>query len=132
MVTQSKAERLAAITAARTPEQRQAIMAKARAAQQEHRASAKLELMGESDFEAVDRDRWFRLAYDRRLRLPEWSARVTLRQMESWLHRLGIEGKSYYDWSGYTALAAWPKANPTWPLRAFVGLLLEAKDEVAL
>ena len=59
-------------------------------------------------------------------RLPEWSVRPTIQLMKEWMKRLGIREVIYME-SMNTSLKTWIRLNPTWPLRAFVGVLLEYK-----
>lgn len=68
---------------------------------------------------------WEQLAHARRVRLPAWGSAPTRASMLRWLHRLGISLSDYRAWVGFKEIEAWPRANPTWPLRAWVGLLLE-------
>jgi len=45
--------------------------------------------------------------------------------MEKWLRKLGISTSAYYAWSGTTALRQFAALNPSWPLAAWLGLLME-------
>ena len=45
--------------------------------------------------------------------------------MRTWLRRLGITVVSYIEWYGGGRLGDFAKRNPDWPLRAWVGLMLE-------
>ena len=80
-------------------------------------------MMLRSDF--LDADVWAELAKARKLRLPLWRQRCSRGQMGKWLKRLGISMTTYQEWSGEKTLAEFPSRNPDWPLRAWVGLLLE-------
>ena len=88
------------------------------------------ELLGRADF--ADASHWERLAPARGVRLPQWATRNTSGKTVRWLRKLGWTVPQFYDWYGGDAkdqrLGCFAKANPTWPLRAFVGLLLEAEQ----
>jgi hypothetical protein len=45
--------------------------------------------------------------------------------MTHWLHKLGISREQFYEWCGMHRPIEWHEKNPSWSLRAFVGLLLE-------
>jgi hypothetical protein len=49
--------------------------------------------------------------------------------MEVWLRRLGIRRHTYLRVTGERTLSDFGRANPDWPLRAWVGLLLEVLEE---
>ena len=80
-------------------------------------------LRGRDDF--ADAPRWEELASARRVRLPAWSLTCTPARMEKWLRKLGISTSAYYAWSGTTALRQFAALNPSWPLAAWLGLLME-------
>ena len=80
-----------------------------------------------TDFQ--DAPRWEELARAAGIRLPRWAAPCTPTAMERWLRRLSIPITRYYEWSGTTALRQFRAHNPDWPLAAWVGLLLEKKEE---
>ena len=77
-----------------------------------------------------DSDHWLELAqwhltsYD----LPKWSEECSQDRMELWLARFDLDEKDYLKLTN-TTLAEFRKLNPDWPLRAFVGLLLELYDD---
>jgi len=51
--------------------------------------------------------------------------------MKRYLSRLKIPTKLYLNWAAETDLSQFSQRNPNWPLRAWVGLLLETDwDEV--
>lgn len=79
-----------------------------------------------SDFK--DDDTWHDLAIKHKVRLPHWGTPLTTGVIENWLHKLNIPLKAYYDWFGDKTMRAFIDMNPTWPARAFAGLLLEAHD----
>ena len=78
----------------------------------------------------TDSEHWLELAqrhltsYD----LPKWSEECSTDKMELWLARFDLDEKDYLKLTN-TTLAEFRKLNPDWPLRAFVGLLLEVCDE---
>ena len=77
-----------------------------------------------------DSEHWLELAqrhltsYD----LPRWHEECSTDKMELWLARFDLDEKDYLKLTN-TTLAEFRKLNPDWPLRAFVGLLLELCDE---
>jgi hypothetical protein len=74
-----------------------------------------------SDFK--DSDTWDLLAANQtHYRLPEWDVPCTIAKMKEWEKRLDI---SDYQEVTQTSRKDWMELNPTWPLRAYVGLLLE-------
>ena len=78
----------------------------------------------------TDADHWLELAqrhltsYD----LPRWSEECQLPKMQLWLDRVGMTENDYLKLTN-TTLNKFMSLNPTWPLRAFVGFLLEVHDE---
>lgn len=96
--------------------------AKGRAALQERRATAAATLR--RDF--ADAAYWAELARTRGLRLPQWHRPVTTGGMRRWLRKLGLSVEEYYRFSGERTLKDFARANPTWPLRAWVGVLLDS------
>lgn len=60
--------------------------------------------------------------------LPGWDIPATPKLMERWLGRLGVTGVDYLAWAGEKTLSDFAKNNPRWPLRAWVGIVLEAID----
>jgi hypothetical protein len=77
----------------------------------------------------ADDGAWMELARPRGLRLPIWTSRITTGGMRNWLRRLGISVARYTDWYGGGNLGDFAKRNPDWPLRAWVGLMLEMADD---
>jgi hypothetical protein len=74
-----------------------------------------------SDFK--DSDTWDLLADNQtHYRLPEWDVPCTVSKMKEWEKRLDI---SDYQEVTQTSRGDFIKLNPDWPLRAYVGLLLE-------
>ena len=77
----------------------------------------------------VDDEHWRGLARERFLRLPRWGIPPTPSRMRVWLRRLHIPLTEYLKVTGYSTLEDFSNFNPDWPLRAFVGLLLEYAAE---
>jgi hypothetical protein len=67
---------------------------------------------------------WQKLASAKGLRLPPRDTPCTTAGMERWMHRLGWTGKRFREYCDMS-LSEWIERNPHWPLRAFIGLLLE-------
>jgi hypothetical protein len=80
-----------------------------------------------SDF--LDGSYWAELASVRGLRLPRWAQRYSRGQAAKWLRRVGISTKAYLEASGEASLSDFGCNNPDWPLRAWVGLLLEIAED---
>ncbi len=78
--------------------------------------------MGDRDF--GDARYWEELA-EKRLpshNLPKWSVPCSPQDMRLWAYRLGLTD---YEKAAMTSMEDFIELNPAWPLRAFVGLLLE-------
>lgn len=75
-----------------------------------------------SDFK--DSDEWERLCEKTRYVLPAWDVSATVENIRVWLNRLDVKESDYRE-AMQTSIADMLKLNPAWPLRAFVGLLLE-------
>ena len=78
----------------------------------------------------TDSGRWLELA-DNHLSsytLPDWQEPCTTERMTWWLERLDMTEKDYVKLTN-TDLEGFRRLNPDWPLRAFVGLILEHYDE---
>jgi len=71
-----------------------------------------------------DSDAWQQLArkHLKHRRLPNWNYACTVEAMALWCDRLDIDYESITN----TPHAEFVTMSPHWPLRAFVGLLLEA------
>ena len=76
--------------------------------------------------EFKDSAEWDKMLAKTRYRMPGWEVMPTIQSMELWLDRLDINKRVYVDQT-QTSLKDWVILNPGWPLRAFVGLLLEFK-----
>lgn len=72
----------------------------------------------------ADSSYWDALAkkYLKSYTLPKWDKPMTEEGMRRWKDRLNISERLYSDYQDFDEL------NPDWPLRAFVGLLMETKD----
>ena len=84
--------------------------------------------MLKTDF--TDSASWMELA-DKHLAsydLPRWHEVCSTEKMVQWLDRLDWTEKDFKKWTN-TTLDDFMLLNPTWPLRAFVGLILEHYDE---
>lgn len=68
---------------------------------------------------------WVEMATQRSIQLPQHATPCTTGGMEKWLRRFGLTLEWFQGYTGMTRLSEWPKRNPTWNLRGFVGLLLE-------
>lgn len=75
------------------------------------------------DFE--DDETWTDLAKRFYVRLPIWKTPPTDEVMRKWLRRFRVTERGYLDATGYKELKDFSRLNPDWPLRAWVGLLLE-------
>ena len=76
--------------------------------------------------EFKDSDEWEKMIESTKYVLPGWEVLPTILLMELWLERLNISKRLYIDHM-QTNLKDWIKLNPEWPLRSWVGLLLEYK-----
>lgn len=76
----------------------------------------------------LDSGSWDELAATKGLRLPQWHLGPTPGNMEKWLRKLGVSVAQYCAWSGDKGLSDFAKLNPDWPLRAWIGLMLEQMD----
>ncbi len=73
----------------------------------------------------ADDAHWQELAKRQGLRLPQHGTPLSPGGMERWLRKLGFTGSKYADFSGNQSLRSFITANPSWNLRAFVGMMLE-------
>ena len=80
-------------------------------------------IIGREDF--TDAEFWGDLAKKLYVHLPIWSIEVTTEKMKKWLRKFRVKEKEYLEATGYDTLEDFQRLNPTWPLRAWVGLLLE-------
>lgn len=105
----------------------------------ERRENAPPKLSGKSAYRAsrapkiwTDADHWDRLAAVclPRHNLPRWDVPCSPEAMERWIDRLDLTEKEYSQATN-TSLADFCALNPTWPLRAWLGTVLEMKHESA-
>jgi len=73
----------------------------------------------------LDDGYWQELAKDWKVRLPTWTLPPEPRTMRRWLRRLRVREREYLDACGFDKLDEFIEKNPEWPLRAWVGVLLE-------
>lgn len=74
----------------------------------------------------ADEPTWAELGSALKFRLPGYGVECTRARMVRAIHKAGWGLDDYRKWCGYKQPEDWAAANPDWPLRAFVGLLLEA------
>ena len=79
----------------------------------------------------LDDTTWQQLAKDLGVRLPNWIYPPEPRTMRRYLRKLRIRERDYLEMLGLERLEQFAEKNPTWPLRAWVGTLLEYADEIA-
>ncbi len=95
-------------------------------AQKAHIAHKALRKAGESLRKNFADDKyWVDLARDHDLILPRWYLPADSKYYARWFKKLKMSRKEYFELTGYTDLGEFQKLNPAWPLRAWVGLLLE-------
>ena len=75
--------------------------------------------------EYLDDDNWVELAKTHGINLPHKNTPCTQGKVSPYLTKLGISRKQFADWCGYANPAEWITKNPTFSLRALVGLLME-------
>lgn len=77
-----------------------------------------------------DAAHWDELAAERlpRYDLPAWDAPCEPVAMRRWLDRLNVTEAEYMRRTG-TSLADFCELNPEWPLRAWIGTVLEMHEE---
>lgn len=88
---------------------------------------ARIETHLRRDFE--DAGHWADLAKKYYIRLPIWSTSPTPEKMRFWLRKFRVTEKDYLESTGYKRLENFMELNPDWPLRAWLGLLLEYVNE---
>lgn len=77
----------------------------------------------------LDDNHWIELARKFYIRLPRYGIPATDEKKMYWLRKFRVTEKQYLDMTGYEKLSDFNDLNPKWPLRAFVGLLLEYVNE---
>ena len=79
----------------------------------------------------ADDEYWMQLAKQYKLLLPKWFVAPEVAKMRSWLRKVGIKERDYREaCSEGWVLEDFALLNPNWPLRAFVGILLEYRHEL--
>lgn len=76
--------------------------------------------------EFCDDDAWEVLCEKTKYILPKWEVEATDENIRLWLNRLEIREVDYRE-AMQTSIPDMIRMNPCWPLRSFVGLLLEHK-----
>ena len=79
------------------------------------------------DFE--DALHWAELAAKYYIRLPIWNTAATPEKMRYWLRKFRVSEHQYLEATGYKRIEQFMEFNPDWPLRAWLGLLLEYVNE---
>lgn len=77
----------------------------------------------------ADLNAWEGLAHQYGVRQPHLIQPVTTGAITRWCRKLGVSLSSYHSWWGGSSLRAFQEQNPDWPLRAWVGLVLEAIEQ---
>lgn len=62
--------------------------------------------------------------------LPAWGVPCDMEAMRRWLERIGLSEKRYEKLTA-TSLGEFIELNPSWPLRAWIGLSLELNEDGA-
>lgn len=76
----------------------------------------------------LDAAKWDELAAKLMVyRLPDWVIPCSPEAMRTWLDRLEMSERDFFNRT-QTNVTDFMRFNPTWPLRAFVGLLLEMRE----
>lgn len=75
--------------------------------------------------EFIDDETWAALARRFYIRLPIWKTEPSDEAMRKWLRRFRVSERVYLEAAGYKNLSDFRILNPDWPLRAWVGLLME-------
>lgn len=81
----------------------------------------------QKDFD--DDKHWIELARKYYIRLPKYGTFPTPEKMRYWLRKFRVPESSYLEMTGFKILEDFATLNQGWPLRAFVGLLLEYVNE---
>jgi len=71
-----------------------------------------------------DDNRWKELARQHNIQLPNKTTLYTTSKIAKYLHKLGLTGEWFRNWSGHS-YNEWIAANKNWSLRALVGIILE-------
>lgn len=105
-----------------TPEQRAMNLAKALESRK-RKSAARASSTLRRDFR--DMGQWESMAKAKGVKLPPFGDSPTPTIMRSFLRKLRINVTDYLDWAGETKLVDFALANPTWPARAWAGIVLE-------
>jgi hypothetical protein len=76
----------------------------------------------------ADDPMWQERAKAHGIRLPAWHYGCTVKLMRQRLRRIGLTEAKYREMAGADC-AHFAAHNPRWPLRAFVGVVLEMLDD---
>lgn len=109
--------------AALTPEQKAENMVRAQAARAAKAEARKASTL-RRDF--LDAPTWDRLASALGVRMAPWGEPATASGVRRILKRAGRTPEWWKERSGDSTLSDFGRLNPTWPQRAFDGLVLEA------
>ena len=71
---------------------------------------------------------WISLAAEHSIELPEYGSPCSSSEMRWFLEKLNVPEATYLSWSGMRNCEEFARLNPTWPLRAWAGSLLESLD----
>ena len=72
---------------------------------------------------------WLELARDKGVKLPAWYLPCDKKYMGRWFRQLKVTKREYLETTGFSELEEFQQLNSDWPLRAWVGLLLEYVNE---
>ena len=108
--------------AAKSPEERAAIVARAAAAKAA-KAAARRKSALRRDF--LDADYWRRLAHKLGVRLPPWGEPATSTVVRKFLNQIAKSSTWYYGLTGFKSTEDFQQLNPDWPARAHCAILLE-------
>ncbi len=92
------------------------------------RSGSNVSLRGASEFK--DAAHWGELAgkHLSRFNLPGWNVPCSPQEMCRWLDRLNLSERDHLTMTA-TSFKDFCQMNPTWPLRAFIGLACELVAE---
>lgn len=90
------------------------------------KALANIRATAEYRRDFLDNNEWDRLGQKFNVRLPQWHQGPETGKLERWLRKLGVSIADYKEYSADKYMSDFARLNPGWPLRAFVGLILEA------
>lgn len=76
----------------------------------------------------LDAPLWSELFRDAGIRSPAHSLPCTPGDMRKYLKRVDITVPQFSEYTGFSSLGKYQAANPTVPLWAFLGTMLEAKQ----